>query len=87
MPSELPLEKNFLQQDAISANLIRACELSIDLANFMVRKYKLGIPKQSRESFLMLEKEGVIQSDMANKLVAMVGFRSTLVHQYQEIDI
>ncbi|MBN2012087.1 DUF86 domain-containing protein [candidate division KSB1 bacterium] len=87
MPSELPFEKNFLQQDAISANLIRACELCIDLANIVVRKKKLGVPKESRDSFRLLRKEKIIPPIIADRLVAMVGFRNTLVHQYQDVDM
>jgi uncharacterized protein YutE (UPF0331/DUF86 family) len=87
MPSELPFEKNFLQQDAIAANLVRACELCIDLTNIIVRKNKLGIPKETKDSVSMLEKAGIIPKTIATHLVAMVGFQNILVHQYQDVDM
>ncbi len=87
MPRELPFESDHLTQDAIAANLQRACEQCIDLANHIVRMRKLGLPKESRESFRLLAQNGIIPRELAAKLENMVGFRNTLVHQYQDLDI
>jgi uncharacterized protein YutE (UPF0331/DUF86 family) len=87
MESGIPFDEDYLKQDAIAANLQRMCELCIDLANMAVRKGKLGIPKESRESFAILRRERIIPEVMAQHLAAMVGFRNTLVHQYQDVDI
>ncbi len=86
-PSELPFEQDHLRQDAIAANLQRAAEQSIDLANHVIRKGKLGLPKESRESFEILAKAKIISPELADKLKGMVGFRNIMVHQYQEMDI
>ena len=86
MPSAMPFEEDYLRQDAIAANLQRICELCIDLANIVIRKGKLGIPKESRESFAILHRERIVPDAMARHLMAMVGFRNTLVHQYQDVD-
>ena len=51
------------------------------------RSKKLGLPKDSKESFTILGREGVIPVEMANGLEAMVGFRNILVHQYKDIDL
>lgn len=87
LPSEQPFEEDHLKQDAIAINLQRACEQCIDLANHIIREKKLGLPKESRESFDMLAKAGVIDSEMARDLKAMVGFRNILIHQYQRLDL
>jgi len=87
MKSEIPFDEDYLKQDAIAANLQRLCELCIDLANMAVRKGKLGIPRESRESFAILRRERIIPEVMAQHLIAMVGFRNTLVHQYQDVDM
>lgn len=87
LPSELPFETDYLKQDAIAANLQRACEQCIDLANHTIKTRKLGLPKESRESFRLLGQNGIIPRDLAAKLENMVGFRNILVHQYQELDI
>lgn len=87
MPSELPFEKDHLKQDAIAANLQRVAEQAIDLANHVIRKEKLGLPKESKESFEILARATVIPQELADKLKGMVGFRNIMVHQYQEMDI
>ena len=87
MPSELPFEEDHLKQDAIAINLQRAAEQAIDLANHIIRKRKLGLPKQSRESFEILAEAKIIPDDLANRLKGMVGFRNIVVHEYQEMDI
>lgn len=87
MPSALPFEKDHLKQDAIAANLQRAAEQAIDLANHVIRKGKLGLPKESKESFEILARARVIPQELADKLKGMVGFRNIMVHQYQEMDV
>ncbi len=86
-PSETPFEEDYLKQDAIAVNLQRACEQCIDLANHTIKKRKLGLPKESRESFWLLAQSGIIPRALATNLGNMVGFRNTLVHQYQDLDI
>lgn len=48
-------QNHFLQdldvQDAAVLNLIRCCELAIDMANYIIKRDKLGIPSSSAESF------------------------------------
>lgn len=86
-PSDTEFAEDFLKQDAIAINLQRACEQCIDLANHIIKVRKLGLPKESRESFELLSKAGIISGDMAKKLKGMIGFRNTLVHEYQRLDI
>lgn len=87
MPSDLPFGDDFLKQDAIAINLQRACEQSIDLANHTIKTRKLGFPKTSKNSFLLLAKDDIIPLELAENLANMVGFCNTLVHQYQDLDI
>ncbi len=87
MPSDIAFNEDFLRQDAIALNLQRACEQAIDLANHIIKAHKFGLPKESRESFDILAKNHVISKELTEKLQAMVGFRNTLVHQYQSLDI
>ena len=87
LPSETPFAEDQLKQDAISANLQRLCQLAIDLANLTIRKKKLGLPKDSADSFQLLVNAGVIEQSMGNKLKGMVGFCNILVHEYTELDL
>lgn len=81
------LETNFTRQDSIVLNLLRACEAAIDAAMHMVRVRKLGLPQESREAFALLEKAGVLDSELSVRLQAMVGFRNVAVHDYQKLNL
>ncbi|MBF0506745.1 MAG: DUF86 domain-containing protein [Nitrospirae bacterium] len=87
MPSELPFEEDHLKQDAIAINLQRVAEQSIDIANHVIKKRKLGLPKESKESFEILANAKIISVDLADKLKRMVGFRNVMIHEYQEMDM
>lgn len=78
---------NFTKQDSIVLNLQRACESSIDLANYIVKKKKLGIPQQSREAFDILVSSAIIPAELSEKMKKMVGFRNLAVHAYQALDM
>jgi uncharacterized protein YutE (UPF0331/DUF86 family) len=78
---------DYTRQDAAVLNLMRACEQSIDLANYLVKKEKLGVPSDSADSFDLLEKGGILPPDLSSRLRKMIGFRNTVVHEYQSINI
>ena len=78
---------NLTHQDAAILNLTRACEQSIDLANYIIKNKKLGIPNQSSDSFEFLAEHGLLTPNLAEKLVKMTGFCNTAVHQYQKLNI
>ncbi|WP_127471247.1 type VII toxin-antitoxin system HepT family RNase toxin [Thiomicrorhabdus aquaedulcis] len=78
---------DFLKQDAIAINLQRIAELAIDMAAYTIKKYKWGLPKDSRNHFQILEIHQVISPELSQKLQNMVGFRNVLVHEYQTLDI
>ncbi len=75
------------RQDAALINVTRACEAAIDLANMLIRKRRLGVSGEARESFALLERAGVIAPDLRGRLQKMIGFRNIAIHQYQEISI
>ena len=86
-PNIIPFAEDFLRQDAIALNLQRACEQCIDLANYIVRSLKLGLPKDSKDSFRILVDSHVISADILENLQKMVAFRNILVHEYQRMDL
>ncbi len=83
----LPFEDDYLKQDAIAMNLQRACECVIDMTNHLIRRRKLGLPRDSRESFALIQQEGLISLERMKAMQAMVGFRNVLVHEYQRLDL
>ena len=78
---------NYLLQDAAVLNIIRACETALDLANMLIRKRRLGIPSESRESFGILTREQLLERSLGTRLQKMVGFRNLAVHRYQDLDL
>ena len=86
IPSEKPFSEDFLRQDAIVANLHRACEQCIDMANHLIRVKKLGLPTEAADSFRLLGKAGIIDAELERKLTGMVGFRNIVIHEYQKIN-
>ncbi len=87
LQSEVTFEKDHMKQDAIAVNMQRACEQAIDMANHTIKVRKLGLPKESKESFRLLAQNSIIPDGLAAKLEKMIGFRNTLVHEYQKLDI
>lgn len=87
LPSDKPFAEDYLKQDAIAMNLQRLSELSIDIANYLVKKNKLGLPQNSADAFALLQRAGLISEALLRSMKGMVGFRNVLVHQYQQLDL
>lgn len=79
------LFEDVTKQDSIILNIQRACEAAIDLGMHVVRKRGLGIPQESRDAFELLEKAGLLDSGLAQRMKRMVGFRNVAVHDYTEL--
>jgi len=73
-------------QDAAVLNVLRACEMSIDLAQSLVRERALGVPASNRDVFRLLAEAGLLPADLAGRLQRMVGFRNVAVHRYRDLD-
>jgi uncharacterized protein YutE (UPF0331/DUF86 family) len=78
---------DYTRQDAAVLNITRACEQAIDLANHLIRIYKMGIPVSSAESFALLAMKHVIPTSLEERMRNMVGFRNIAVHEYRQLDI
>ena len=78
---------DYTRQDAAVLNVTRGCEQTIDLANYVIKARRLGIPSTSAESFSLLATANVIDRGLAKRLIGMVGFRNVAVHQYEELDL
>ena len=78
--------ENITKQDSIVLNIQRACELSIDMGNFIISKEGYRTPSISRDVFEILKENSAISPDLSLKLQKMVGFRNIAVHDYQRIN-
>ncbi|MEK6754776.1 MAG: HepT-like ribonuclease domain-containing protein [Bacteroidota bacterium] len=61
-------------------------QAAIDLAAHIVASEGLGIPKDLRDNFRLLQHADIIAPSMAEKMQKMVGFRNIAVHEYQNLD-
>jgi len=80
-------EPDFTRQDAAILNIHRACELTLDMGNMIVRHLALGLPRSSRDVFGLLAQHGWVDKDQATTLQHMVGFRNIAVHEYDALDM
>ena len=78
---------DYTRQDSVMLNLQRACEATIDVANYLVKKNTLGIPQSARDSFQLLFVAGILSEDISTIMKKMIGLRNIAVHDYQELNI
>ena len=70
-------------QDILSHNLEKAVQFCIDIASHICAAHG-RVPQTSSEAFLTLSELGIIDGELAAKMVLAVGFRNVLVHEYAE---
>lgn len=79
--------QDLTRQDAAVLNILRACEVSVDVANMLVRARALGVPQSSRHSFQLLAEASLLPPPLSQAMQRMVGFRNVAVHQYQTLEL
>lgn len=77
---------DYRRLDPIVLNLQRACEISIDIAMYIISNRKLGVPQTKKEAFIKLEENNLISKDISTNMQKMVGFRNIAIHDYKQID-
>lgn len=83
--------KNFLVDHRISSSAERDLEIAIqaclDIADHLIAKLGLEIPKKDRkEVFAVLAKEKILPENLVSNLQKMAGQRNLLIHEYLEIE-
>lgn len=76
----------FWDQQAVKYSLLEVTEACIDIANHIISAEGYRRPEDYGEYFNVLEEEDVIDSELAEQLEAMAGFRNILVHRYADIE-
>ncbi len=85
LPSVLPFEQDETRHDAAGLSVLRAIELAIGIATYVIHKRGLDVPQSSRASFDLLEREEVISTKLASELKSMVDFKNLLVLRHTEL--
>ena len=74
-------------QESILFNLQMALQNCIDLAAHILSDEELGLAGSTSEMFYMLQENGYLKSELTENMVAAVGFRNLVVHEYGNIDL
>ena len=61
-------------------------ECCLDVANHIIASEKFRAPRDYADSFMVIQEEGIISSELGDKLRQMAKFRNRIVHLYGEID-
>ena len=78
---------SYTRQDAAILNIQRACEASLALGQYIVRKNRLGLAQSARDIFCILAKNSWIEADLAQNMQRMIGFRNIAVHEYHNLQM
>lgn len=82
----IELEQNIDAQDIVTLNLSRAVQLSVDISSHILATAQLPAPETMGESFINMEKLGVLDAELASHLRKSVGFQNIAVHNYEAIN-
>jgi len=66
--------------------LLLAVETVLDLGSHVISSEGYEAPANYADIFRVLSDEGVIEPDLADRLMAMARFRNVLVHLYADVD-
>ena len=84
-PAELQASTD--ASDAVVLHLWQATQPVIDLAISACLALKLGTPASYAGAFRMLQRHGLIESPLAERLVKAAGFRNVVAHTYESLDM
>lgn len=63
-----------------------AAQICIDLANHVIASDGHRVPRDYGDAFRVLAEVGVLDTGLADRLVALAGARNLIVHLYAEVD-
>ena len=73
--------------DAVVLHLWQAVQIAIDVALAACVRHNLGTPATYGEAFRRLAEDGILEQDLAERLVRAAGFRNAIVHAYENLDM
>ncbi len=80
------MRRNKRYEWEIRYGLFESIQIVIDIACKISSHYNLGNPKNYRECVELLKQHAFLTDTLAQRIVAMVGLRNILVHEYTQID-
>lgn len=79
--------KDLDRQESVIFNLQMAIQNCIDIAAHIISEEGLGVPGSTNEMFYLLQERGYLNDTITEKMVAAVGFRNLIVHEYGKINL
>jgi len=80
------IQSNKRYEWEIRYGLFESIQIIIDISCKVTSTYNLGNPKNYRECIQLLQKHKYLSDALSQKVIAMVGLRNLLVHEYVRID-
>lgn len=72
---------------ALRYGFLESLQIVIDISCHLTTRYNLGSPSTYVECIELLKKHKYLDEELSDKLIAMVGLRNILVHEYIAVDI
>lgn len=73
-------------QDLLDRRMQVALEICIDIAAHMIAGLDLPRKEKATDAFSLLSQNDILDSELADKMIGVVGLRNILVHEYAQID-
>ena len=74
-------------QDIVLYNLQIAIQACIDIGTHIISDEGWGIAGSFSEVFYILHDNGVINTNLTEKMISMTGLRNILIHEYEDINL
>jgi uncharacterized protein YutE (UPF0331/DUF86 family) len=84
--SQAEIENDVDRRGAVERYLYLALQSAIDLADATIAYKNFRKPITLSESFHILEENGIIPQELAEKMVRMTGFRNVVAHDYEKLN-
>lgn len=79
-------KKDFKTKAACERYFEKIAEAVVDLTTLAIKEKGLPAPEEDYEAFKILEKEKIIDFNLAKKLKDMKGMRNIIAHRYGDLD-
>jgi len=79
-------ENNLKTKAACERYFEKIIEAVVDLAFLIIKDKGYKIPEEDKESFDILENQGIISHELSEKLKDAKGMRNIIAHEYGKID-
>lgn len=80
------VKQNRFDEWALRYGLFESIQIVIDISCHLAAKYNLGVSKTYTECIEKLEAYRYIDAPLAKSLIAAIGLRNMLIHEYVRID-